>query len=347
MKTKFRIGLSVGLTLCVSLLLTKPLLVQAATDDAGCIADAQALFAADMATITEGDANYDADVLAANEAYETAVADCEASDTSGVTITASTDPEESKLPSFTYSIVPVTCQNKTGGCSLCDIGIIIINTANIIAALLSAIALLMFILGGFFWIISDGNEQRIETGKKILIGTVMGLAVIFMAWLVVNLVVRYSYQASVGKDTISSTGDFKIFGTSWWSALAKCSPTVTPCVGKYIGDACGGSGACPAGTEGCSCYRPTNPKGDNNQCGGEADASAVAEAYQTGLEACYCAIGCELFEANKAKSSGAYASYTWQCVSQTNYDRSPTEYIKAPVDVTCAAPNMVCAADVP
>ncbi len=61
--------------------------------------------------------------------------------------------------------------------------------ARLIQAILSvvgSIALLMFVYGGVLWITSFGEPARVEKGKKILVWTVLGLALIASAYVIVN-----------------------------------------------------------------------------------------------------------------------------------------------------------------
>lgn len=55
--------------------------------------------------------------------------------------------------------------------------------------ILGAIALVMFIYGGFTWLTSRGASDKIEKGKKIFVWAVIGLAVIFSSYLLVSLVI--------------------------------------------------------------------------------------------------------------------------------------------------------------
>lgn len=52
-----------------------------------------------------------------------------------------------------------------------------------------AIALLMFIWGGFQWLISGGSPEKVKKGKETLIWAVIGLAVIVGAYMLVSAVV--------------------------------------------------------------------------------------------------------------------------------------------------------------
>ena len=68
---------------------------------------------------------------------------------------------------------------------------------NIIQALLGivgAVALLMVVYGGFLWLTSAGNPERIKKGKETLIWAVIGLAFIFSSY----MLARFVFQALLG-----------------------------------------------------------------------------------------------------------------------------------------------------
>lgn len=56
-------------------------------------------------------------------------------------------------------------------------------------------ALLVFVYGGFFWIISGGDSARVERGKNALTGAVIGVIIVLTSWLVIN----FTLEALTGK----------------------------------------------------------------------------------------------------------------------------------------------------
>lgn len=63
---------------------------------------------------------------------------------------------------------------------------------NVIRALLGivgSLTLLVFIYGGFLWVASAGNEEKITKGKNIIIWASFGLAVIFASYAMVTFIV--------------------------------------------------------------------------------------------------------------------------------------------------------------
>lgn len=205
---------------------------------------------------------------------------------------------------YAFSIVPDKCITSKTGCDACDVILILTNVSTIITGLLGSIALLMFVVGGLFWILSNGNEQRIESGKKILTSTITGLAIVMLAWISINFVVRLANQANTG------TTDTKIFSKDWWAPT--CTSSVKTCAGAIIGDACGTVGDCKDNKDDapCSCFRNQKPEGDFGVCG-STDATS-ADAAAGSYENCYCADQCSQLNYREG-----YTSWKWSCVDKT------------------------------
>lgn len=63
---------------------------------------------------------------------------------------------------------------------------------NIIRAALGivgSLALAVFIYGGFTWVISAGNDDKIKKGKDMIIWATLGLAVIFASYALVTFII--------------------------------------------------------------------------------------------------------------------------------------------------------------
>lgn len=87
--------------------------------------------------------------------------------------------------------------------SVTDPRLIIGNIIQAILSLVGSLALLMFVYGGVIWITSLGDSKRVEKGKTILTWTVLGLAIIAAAYVLVNAVI-------LGLTTGSATGDAQL-----------------------------------------------------------------------------------------------------------------------------------------
>lgn len=53
-----------------------------------------------------------------------------------------------------------------------------------------SVALLMFVYGGFLWLTSGGNPERIKKGKDTLIWAAIGLAFIFSSYIIANFIIQ-------------------------------------------------------------------------------------------------------------------------------------------------------------
>lgn len=59
---------------------------------------------------------------------------------------------------------------------------------KVIMGLVGAIALLMFVYGGFLWMTAAGNDDKVAKGKEIFIWATAGLAVIFTSYIIVYFI---------------------------------------------------------------------------------------------------------------------------------------------------------------
>ncbi|MFH1632163.1 MAG: hypothetical protein ABIA47_04085 [bacterium] len=73
---------------------------------------------------------------------------------------------------------PCDCRDE-GRCTLEDILQVAVNLSVFILGISGSVALMIFIYGGFMWVTSQGNSERITSGKNAIIGAVVGLVIIF------------------------------------------------------------------------------------------------------------------------------------------------------------------------
>ncbi len=88
--------------------------------------------------------------------------------------------------------------------ALDDIKSFLAIIGNYMIGISGAIVLFCFVLGGFFWLASAGNQKMVDRGKSLISGAVIGLIIMFSAYTLVILAVR----TLVGSDVYapSSTG---------------------------------------------------------------------------------------------------------------------------------------------
>ena len=67
---------------------------------------------------------------------------------------------------------------------------IIARIAKAIIAPIGAIAFLFFVIGGFYWIFSGGNDERIKKGRDIMKWSIIGIVVIFSSYAVLNFILK-------------------------------------------------------------------------------------------------------------------------------------------------------------
>src|SRR3989344_9367967 len=78
--------------------------------------------------------------------------------------------------------------SKTEGCKPCDIFSLIKRILDfVLFAIVPAIAVLMVVIGGSYFLFSQGNPANIQRGRDILTSVVFGLIIVYASWLIVNL----------------------------------------------------------------------------------------------------------------------------------------------------------------
>lgn len=59
-----------------------------------------------------------------------------------------------------------------------------------ILGIVGSLALVMFIYGGFTWMLAAGNNEKVKKGKDILVWAAIGLIVIFSSYALVRFVIE-------------------------------------------------------------------------------------------------------------------------------------------------------------
>jgi len=83
---------------------------------------------------------------------------------------------------------PCTC---SGNCKLTDFLALGSRLVQYGIGILSVITLGFIIYGGISFLMAMGSPEKIEAGKKILGGTIRGVAIILLAWTIVNTVIFF------------------------------------------------------------------------------------------------------------------------------------------------------------
>ena len=68
--------------------------------------------------------------------------------------------------------------------------ILVGNIINFILGFVGTIALVLFIYGGFTWMLSAGAPAKVKKGKDIIVWSIIGLFVVFAAYILVRFVIQ-------------------------------------------------------------------------------------------------------------------------------------------------------------
>jgi hypothetical protein len=62
------------------------------------------------------------------------------------------------------------------------------NAIKIFLTFSGAVAVVFVIIGGFYYLTAQGNEEQAEKGKKTLINAIIGVIIIIMAYVIINVI---------------------------------------------------------------------------------------------------------------------------------------------------------------
>lgn len=88
----------------------------------------------------------------------------------------------------TTTLVPQGSSYDTGNYQLNDLVQVGVNVTEIILGIVGSLALLMFVYGGIVMLISAGNSEKVTQAKNILIASVVGLAIVFASYIIIQFV---------------------------------------------------------------------------------------------------------------------------------------------------------------
>ena len=65
----------------------------------------------------------------------------------------------------------------------------IMSVVNVMLGFLGILAIIIILWGGFRWLTSGGNEEKVGEAKKIITAGIIGLVIIFTAYAIASFVV--------------------------------------------------------------------------------------------------------------------------------------------------------------
>ncbi len=99
---------------------------------------------------------------------------------------------------------PCACRGQ-GLCTVDNILQVIVNVSYLILALSGSAALIALVYGGLEWVISAGNPERVKRGKDALSGAAIGLAIVFGAYVAINLLISVLNSGNIPTTNLETT----------------------------------------------------------------------------------------------------------------------------------------------
>ncbi len=99
---------------------------------------------------------------------------------------------------------PCVCRGQ-GLCTVDNILQVVVNVSYLILALSGSAALIAIVYGGLEWVISAGNPDRVKRGKDALSGAAIGLAIVFGAYVAINLLISVLNSGNLPTSTLENT----------------------------------------------------------------------------------------------------------------------------------------------
>lgn len=79
---------------------------------------------------------------------------------------------------------PLACQSST------NIKCIIGNAIKIVLGIVGSITLVAFVFGGYQWLTSAGNSDKVQSGSNTMLYATIGLFIIFGAYAILNTILK-------------------------------------------------------------------------------------------------------------------------------------------------------------
>lgn len=170
--------------------------------------------------------------------------------------------------------------------ALDDVKTLMGNLGNWMLGISGAVALFVFVLGGFFWLISAGNSDLVSKGKGMMISAIIGLIIIFFSYTLITYGVRIFGGSGADQYIPKATGPKAGFNeeiqysvaknTSGGSYVNLCAKFAGVCTTK--GKCASGtaiSGACSASGDCCVTTKNPEQKSECGQLGGTCQANSM------------------------------------------------------------------------
>ena len=88
----------------------------------------------------------------------------------------------------------------TGDQTIDPIENVVGEVINSFLALIGVVILAIIIYGGGLWLTASGNDEKVGKAKKVITGGIIGLVIVFSAYILVNLTLSLLEAASKGEE---------------------------------------------------------------------------------------------------------------------------------------------------
>src|SRR3989338_254065 len=92
--------------------------------------------------------------------------------------------------------ITTQCANL-GDCQVNDIMIVVYNVGNFVLAIVAGLVFLMYVLGGFYFLIARGEPKLVERGKNYLKYSTFGLVIVFLDYTLIKTLQAVLIKGSV------------------------------------------------------------------------------------------------------------------------------------------------------
>ena len=100
-------------------------------------------------------------------------------------------------------LIPAGCrvgpQARPQDCDFRSVLQVVVNSTRLILGVVGSLALMMFVYGGFLFLLSGGAAQRVDHAKQVLRNATIGIGVIFLSWTIVNLLLTLLNGKATGE----------------------------------------------------------------------------------------------------------------------------------------------------
>lgn len=154
--------------------------------------------------------------------------------------------------------------NEHDPCSLCAMFYMLKEIINFVMTLAIGIGVFILVVAGLLYALSTGNSRKIELAKSAVTSTIIGIAIIFIAWLAIAVILQgmgYANMATWNQVNcnVTSGGPPTILpfcGDGIVNNGETCDWSVTParsCNATIVGAPAYCASAVVDGTQGCNC----------------------------------------------------------------------------------------------